>query len=259
MSSKNLKFIDRLRSKSFDKAIITGNNLAAYHYIENFDNVTEDECLRIDVQNKEIYKKNMDLYEQISKQIENKNAMFKIDSPPMPPTEPNNYDRFISNRLRNVSRNVRYQSYAVNYLINKGYKLIFEHKEKTEKGEIEFEPYEAIDICEKLESTTIDNLLKRDYPNLQNTFNNRKSIHMPHVMPPGYVPVYPPAENYNQYYSTQPQPIHHTLYNNYSYSSPNLTTLSSSPPNSISSESSPTLKKNSLISGPPAAHYMHNN
>ena len=36
MSSKNFKFLDRLRSKSFDKAIITGNNLSSYHYVDNF-------------------------------------------------------------------------------------------------------------------------------------------------------------------------------------------------------------------------------
>jgi hypothetical protein len=267
MSSKNLKFIDRLRSKSFDKAIITGNNLAAYHYIENFDNITEEECLRLDTQNKEIYKKNMDLYEQISKQIENKNAMFKIDSPPLPPTEPNNYDRFIASRLRNVSRNVRYQSYAIQYLLNKGYKLIFEQKEKAEKGETEFESFEAIDICEKLEGLSIDNLIKRDYPSATQLAQYRKSMHMPSVMPPGYVPLYPA-----EHYAYQQQNGHvinnqpHTLYNNYSYSSPNLSTLSSSPPNSgLTMPSIPPLPtppqiiKSSLISGPPAAHYMHNN
>lgn len=262
MSSKNLKFIDRLRSKSFDKAIITGNNLAAYHYIENFDNITEEECLRLDTQNKEIYKKNMDLYGHISKQIENKNAMFKIDSPPLPPTEPNNYDRFIASRLRNVTRNVRYQSYAVQYLLNKGYKLIFEQKEKVEKGETEFESFEAIDICEKLEGLTIDNLIKRDYPTASQIAQyNRKSVHMPNVMPPGYVPVYPA-----DHYAYQQQNGPHTMYNNYSYSAPNLSTLSSSPPNSgltIPSipplPSPPQITKSALISGPPAAHYMHNN
>ena len=57
MSSKNFKFLDRLRSKSFDKAIITGNNLSSYHYVDNFDNITEDECMKLDVQNREIYKK----------------------------------------------------------------------------------------------------------------------------------------------------------------------------------------------------------
>jgi hypothetical protein len=293
MSSKNLKFIDRLRSKSFDKAIITGNNLSSYHYIENFDNVTEEECLRIDTQNKEIYKKNMGLYEQISKQIQNRNAMFKIDSPPLPPTEPNNYDRFIASRLRNVSRNVRYQSYAIQYLINKGYKLIFEQKEKSEKGDTEFESYEAIDICEKIEGLNVDNLIKRDYPNSIHPNSNqiatyRKSVHMQNVLPAGCVPVYPQPQPPNEQYSyhinnnnhnhnhNQGQ---HTMYNNYSYSNPNLSTsvststLSSSPSNgingypivnshnqtAISTPSSPSTKHSSVISGPPASHYMHNN
>lgn len=271
MSSKNLKFIDRLRSKSFDKAIITGNNLATYNYIENFDNITEEECLRVDSQNKDIYKKNMDLYGQISKQIENKNAMFKIDSPPLPPTEPNNYDRFIACRLRNVSRNVRYQSYAIQYLLNKGYKLIFEQKEKVEKGEIEFESYEAIDICEKIENMSIDNLLKRDFPTASQIAQyNRKSLHISNVMPPGYVPVYPPEHYLYAHNGQHNIPSQTSLYNNYPYLSQNLTPATAS---TITTSSNiavtiptvpqlpppPQLIKSTLISGPPAAHYIHNN
>ena len=262
MSSKNLNFIDRLRSKSFDKAIITGNNLSSYHYIENFDNVTEDECLKIDSQNKEIYKKNMDLYEQISKRIENKNAMFKIDSPPMPPSEPNNYDRFISHRLRNVSRNVRYQTYAVNYLLNKGYKLIFTiNHTKTEN---EFEPHEAIDICEKLETMTIDNILKKEFPNMNighnspNVYNNRKSMNINHVLPPNYYPVYP--SEYYQYQqcipSTPSTPMTHMTFN-----LPNQTSIQpSAPPMSILSSSAPAAintQNKQIINAPPASHYIH--
>ena len=84
---------------------------------------------------------------------------------------------------------------------------------------------------------------------------------MPSVIPPGYVPVYP-ADHYvyqqqNGYSINNPP---HTMYNNYSNSAPNLSTLSSSPPNSgLTVPSSPHITKSTLISGPPAAHYMHNN
>jgi hypothetical protein len=69
----------------------------------------------------------------------------------------------------------------------------------------------------------------------------------------------------------------HVLYNNYSYSTPNLSALSSlsssptnsglvgypsistsNPPISTSNPSSPSTKHSQLISGPPASHYMHN-
>lgn len=249
MSSRNLNFIDRLRSKSFDKAIISGNNLANYHYVDNFDNITEEECLKIDTKNKEIYKKNMDLYENISKQIEHKNAMFKIDSPPMPPVEPNNYDRFITNRMRNITRNVRYQSYAVYYLLNKNYKIIFDTKQT--KSENEFEPYEAIDICEKLENMTIDLILKKEFQTGQNSpniYNNRKSIVLNTNTPPNYYPIYPSAPE--QYYPTTPQLSSSAPVNSFTYTSPFIqptqTTLSSPP-------------QKQLINAPPASHYIHHN
>jgi len=245
MSSKNFKFLDRLRSKSFDKAIITGNNLSSYHYIDNFDNITEDECMKLDIQNREIYKKNMDLYENIAKQIENKNAMFKIDIPPSPPVEPNNYDKFISHRLRNVSRNVRYQSYAVNHLLSKGYKLIFEQKEN--KSELEFEAFEAIDVFEKIEGVSIDMALRNINSTPNSPQNYRKSI----ISVPPYTQnttnqyYYPHLPN--QYYPTmQPQLVYppiptHTVTDNNEKS--DINSLSSSP--------------KQHIYGPPASHYMH--
>jgi hypothetical protein len=253
MSSKNFKFLDRLRSKSFDKAIITGNNLSSYHYIDNFDNITEDECIKLDIQNREIYKKNMDLYENIAKQITNKNAMFKIDTPPSPPVEPNNYDKFISNRLRNVSRNVRYQSFAVNHLLSKGYKLIYEQKEN--KSELEFEPFEAIDIFEKMEGITIDIALKNISSNQNSPQNFRKSIisvppysqNIPNTPNQYYYPHLP-----NQYYPTMQPPLTQTqlIY-------PHVPTHSVSDNNEKSDINSLSSSPKQHIYGPPASHYMH--
>jgi hypothetical protein len=273
MSSRNLGFIDRLRSKSFDKAIITGNNLASYHFIDNFDIVTEEECLKLDTKNKEIYKKNMDLYENIAKQIENKNAMFKIDSPPMPPPEPNNYDRFIYHRLRNVSRNVRYQSFAVNYLINKGYKIIFDINHN--KLENEFEPHEAIDMCERLENMTIEQILKREYPNIYtgqnspNMYNNRKSMNLNLInnYTSNYTPNYYSTYQSSQLSTSAPSAscipsapltvsMPSTPSSNMSFSFPS-SNLSASPAPSISYPQLTQPKQH--ITAPPASHYMQHN
>jgi hypothetical protein len=263
MSSKNFNFINRLRSKSFDKAIISGNNLASYHYVDNFDNATEDECMKLDVQNRDIYKKNMELYDNIAKKIENKNAMFRIDTPPSPPTEPNNHDRFISHKLRNISKNVRYQSYAINYLLNKGYKIIYEQKQN--KLELEFEPHDAIDLCERLEAMSIDQILKRDFPNVYvcknspNVYNNRKSMNL--NIPPNYYPVYP-SENYqyNTLYSpstpSSTNSVPNTPNTNMSFIYPSAPPLSYP---TLSSSAPSTSNLQQKISAPPASHYIHHN
>jgi len=273
---KTLGFVDRLRSKSFDKAIISGNNLASYHYVENFENVTEEECIKIDVQNRETYKKNMDLYENISKQIEHKNAMFKIDIPPSPPNEPSNYDRFISHRMRNISRNVRYQTYAVHHLLLKGYRLIFEPKQN--KSEIEFEPFEAIDLFEKLEGVSVDNAIKKEFPVLSlsrpnSPVNMRKSLIPPYStsynVPPynsnlSHLSHLSNTENQNQYYynnmqtSAQPVLVYPSVPN-----TPPMPIIQNLPNSYIPSEKSEKSEISSspkhYISAPPASHFIHHN
>ena len=264
MSSKNFNFINRLRSKSFDKAIISGNNLASYHYVDNFDTATEDECMKLDIQNREIYKKNMELFDNIAKKIENKNAMFRIDTPPSPPTEPNNHDKFISHKLRNVSKNVRYQSYAVNYLLNKGYKIIFEQKQN--KLDSEFEPHEAIDLCERLETLPIDQILKRDFPNVYlsknspSVYNNRKSINL--TMPPNYYPY--STENYSYQTTIQSTSVPPSPITNMSFAYPTAPvnpypTAPVNPYPNLSSSAPSTSNLSQRISAPPASHYIHHN
>ena len=148
MSSK-FNLLNRFRSKSFDKSLNTITH--TYQYIENFDNfdnITEEECIKMDNINREIYKKNMELFDDIVKKIGQKNAILKIDKPEYP-SEPNNHERYKSYHIRNISENVRYQTYAICYLINKGYNI---HYDKIEnKTEYDFEPYEAIKLFEKIE------------------------------------------------------------------------------------------------------------
>jgi len=147
-----------------------------YQYIENFDLSNEDECLKLDNKNKEIYKHNNDLYKRISDKLKRENAMIKIETPPSPPTQPNNYERYMMHKTRNVAKNVRHQSFAVNYLLQKGYKLCINSKTSEEnnfdsKYALVFEPYEAIEIVERLENTSIDNLIKINSSNLRRSIS----------------------------------------------------------------------------------------
>ncbi len=188
MSSKNSGILNRIKSKSIDKLFgQTAPITTSYQYIENFEIVSEEDCVRLDNINRDIYKKNMELYDSINKKIEGKNAMFKIETPPQSPPEPNNHEKYISYKLRNISYNVRYQSFAICYLITKGYRLKFDKTE--DKTEFDFEPYEAIDLFQKLENTTIENVLKnKNYEfyierhllqNISTNISNKKTINIP--------------------------------------------------------------------------------
>ena len=123
--------------------------------------LNEDECLKLDNKNKEIYKHNNDLYKSITNKLKKENAMIKIETPPSPPTQPNNYERYIMYKTRNVSKNVRHQSLAVQYLLNNGHEMCLDNKEVSDSIK-KFEPYEAIELVEKIENTSIDNLIKKD-------------------------------------------------------------------------------------------------
>lgn len=181
MSSKNFGILNKIKSKSIDK-LFNNNISSSYQYIDDFDNVSEEDCIKLDNLNRELYKKNIELYESISKKMENKNAMFKIDNKPTGPPEPNNHEKYISYKLRNIEINVRYQSFAIQYLLNKGYIL---HYDKIEnKTNLDFEPFQAIELFEKLENVKIENIFKeKKYTNYLNCVNystqNRKSVSFP--------------------------------------------------------------------------------
>ena len=139
-----------------------------YHFIDNFDNTTEEECIKLDNKNKDIYKHNIDLYKNISEKLRKHNAMIKLETAPMPPSHPNNYEKYIMHKTRNVSKNVRHQSFAITYLIQKGYKMCLNNKqEESNLYELSFEPYEAIEIVESLENNNIENIIKNRNSNMK--------------------------------------------------------------------------------------------
>lgn len=161
MSHKNVGILNKFKSKSIDKIFNnTHSNTTTYQYIELFDNITENECIKLDNLNREIYRKNMELFDSINKKIQINNALFKITTPPQPPTEPNNHERYLSYKLRNASQNVKHQSYAVNYLLSKGYKMYMDKIDN--KTDIDFEPFEAIKLFETLENISIDSAIQNN-------------------------------------------------------------------------------------------------
>lgn len=245
MSSRNFGILNKIKSKSIDKLFNSSQITTSYQYIENFDNVSEEDCIKLDNINREIYKKNMELFEVLNKKIEVKNAMFKIDTPPPPPTKPNNHEKYIFYKMRNISTNVRYQTLAVCYLMSKGYKLIFD---KTEKAENEFEPFEAIELFQKLENISIDIALK----------NRNYDYYISSLVPQNVV-----TNNQNRYSNYINNSEYLSVYPKLSSSAPStFPVIIPSAPSYVENDNEynrihADLPVHRHISGPPASHYIH--
>jgi hypothetical protein len=174
------------RRKSLSLHNVYNTTHIHYQYIEDFENASEEDCIKIDKHNNDVYKKNQELYKELTEKIKKENALFKLDNPPASPIQPNNYDRLIQHRSRNVSKNVRLQTFALAYLADKGYQLVFE-KDITENTHV-YEPHQAIDIVEKMENEKIELVFKK-------FLNNKKSnpINIPHNYYKSELPIYPSA------------------------------------------------------------------
>jgi hypothetical protein len=260
MSSKNFGFLTKLKSKSFDKILTNNNNITtSYQYIDNFDVVSEEDCIKLDNINREIYKKNMELFDSINKKIEYKNAMFKIDNPPLPPSNPNNHEKYISYKLRNIENNVRYQSFAVCYLLNKGYHIYFDKIDN--KTELDFEPHDAIEFVQKLENMTIENIMKnkkyefylsngelKSDNHVEKIFNKKSNnINIQHISSS--------SSDYNRYSELSSSAPN--LYPNIDYYD-DYNIKASAPPVFVEVVKNEQVNRN-IIMAPPASHYIVKN
>ena len=212
-------------------------NDSQYKYIIDFDNTTEELCKEADEYNLELYKKNCELYNEISTKLIERKALFKVESPPQQPSNPNNYQRYIDYKIRNISKNVRHQSFAIHYLLNKNYRLVFDPSDIN--SERDFESYTAIELVEKISGEYIEQLFKKTYPNINHHISvNRKTIYNQYYDPSLYMtttqPSAPPTYLTFEYLSDN-KPS--TLTNNYTHvqdisgSNTDISNLSSSPIN----------------------------
>ena len=240
---------NRIRSKSISSINqLTGNvqptipsGPPGYLYIENFEFTTEEECIKIDNENLNLYRKNKCLYEEMTKKIEIKNALFKIEKPPSSPLEPNNYEKYVKYKQRNITRNVRLQTFAVQKLLEKGYRLHYDIIDN--KTEIDFEPYQAIELLEKIEDESIENIFKNYYnSNKSSPQINKKNLSTSNQSLSSSPPQLVLAPEYSQYYHPQPSAPYYPQM--YPYLTPSM------PP------TPPTLHRNVA---PPASHYIHHN
>ena len=164
-------------SSSLNNLLGTENQQQQYHYIADFDKVSEEECILLDKKNNDIYKKNCDLYRHMIEKMKRQNALFTIENPPAAPEQPNNHSKLMCYKMRNVEKNVRLQTFAILILLDIGHTVTY--YKTSDSGDNEFEPHEAIELCERQFGDNINNLFKRHQENKMNNMKKSKSINIP--------------------------------------------------------------------------------
>lgn len=109
----------------------------AYKTITEFENKTEKDCVKQDEENSAIYAELLAKAKKARKSIKNSGLQMSLEVPP--PPVPNNRDRFILWKKRNISEKVIPQSDAVYFLTKEGYEL-----------NKDYEAYQAIHLAEQI-------------------------------------------------------------------------------------------------------------
>jgi hypothetical protein len=109
-------------------------NRIPYKIFENFSNIKEKECVEADKHNETLYKNTIKKVSGAIMIINKTGILMNIEVPK--PPSPNNYQKYVLYKKRNVVRNVIHQSKAISYLFEKNYKL-----------DVDYEAYQAIDVA----------------------------------------------------------------------------------------------------------------
>jgi len=159
---------DNRKSFSFKRK----QQIKSYKIINDFDNINEKHCIKLDKENEVIYNRLLSKAKQAQYTIQNSGLSMNLEVP-MPP-RPSNRDRFILWKKRNVEKPVIKQSEAVIFLYENGFKLN-EH----------YEAYQAIDLYNEvikkkgLKNHYIDNTKNFDnlYTKKDKNIFRRKSMY----------------------------------------------------------------------------------
>jgi hypothetical protein len=151
------------RSRSFSFKL-KREKQKTYEYVGNFNETSVKSCRKTDKRNSEVYDKNIKLYNTIKNQIEKKNALFEMSSPPQKPRKPTNEEFYDIHKMRTEPKNNKLQTIAVLYLQSNGYEVVIDIPrnklgENLKGYEKWFEPYKAIDLANKVSLTKNENFI----------------------------------------------------------------------------------------------------
>ena len=121
----------------------TKNSKINYNILNINDSVKEKTCIQADKDNEKKYRQFVEKAQRTSQKWQNSGAKMNLEVPK--PPKPNNYERLIEFRQRNVLRPAIEQSKATLYLFKSGYQL----------GK-DYEAHQAIDLASSLKNYSKD-------------------------------------------------------------------------------------------------------
>ena len=127
-----------------------------YTIITDFENKSERDCVKIDEENVRIYSVLLSKAKRARKSIKNSGLQMNLEVPP--PPMPNNRDRFILWKKRNISEKVIPQSEAVYCLTKEGYEL-----------NKDYEAYQAINLADQVMK---ENGIKKSHIDISKDFTD---------------------------------------------------------------------------------------
>lgn len=163
---------------SWNRSNSTNKNRVIYSLININDTTKDKECIAADKKNEKKYRETIEKTRNSTKLWENTGVTINLDVPT--PPKPNNYERLLDFRKKNVLRPAIKQSEATIYLYERNYVL----------GR-DYEAYQALDIVEKLKKYDLnegddDNYVENCDSNIfddrknsvisNNFFNRRNSV-----------------------------------------------------------------------------------
>jgi hypothetical protein len=107
-----------------------------YNIVNNFEETTIDECIKMDKNNEKIYTELLSKAAKAEENVKNSSIYMTIEVPP--PPRPSNRDRYTIWHKRMVTRPVIEQSEAVLFLSLKGLKY-----------DVDYEAYQAIELAKE--------------------------------------------------------------------------------------------------------------
>lgn len=136
-------------------------------------NLSEKKCEEYDIYNKELYRKNIKLFNDIKGKLSG--SVLELKNEPTPPPEPDNLARLILLKQRNQAINCLEQTTAVLYLLSHGYTLVNDITKPIDNHEnkklVLFEPYQAIAFANEL-----SHIRGEDWHHITTKFNTYKVI-----------------------------------------------------------------------------------
>lgn len=132
-----------------------------YYIVENLENITEKDCAKYDVENERLYQKLVNKATREKRRVSRGGFNVDIDVP-LPP-KPNNRERYILWKKRNMYMPVISQSESVLFLNKRGYRL-----------GIDYEAFQAINLANEIKHMEGIYFETRDLTqNFENVYNNK--------------------------------------------------------------------------------------